>query len=348
MRYHSRPFFAAIALFCLILSPSNFGIAGQNQRKSETPEAPPAGNLEIYWVDVEGGAATLIITPARESILVDAGWPGFEGRDPTRIQAAMAKAGVTEIDHLVVTHYHKDHYGGVPELAARVKINHFYDHGPQAALSSPTEDPKFAEYYGAYSNAAKGKRTTLKPGDQIMLKRAPGTPPLTLLCLASNKTTLKKMRKIAKVNQVCKGAKVKPADTTDNARSLVLWMRFGAFDFLDPGDVTWNVEGNLVCPRSPFGAIDLYQVSHHGLNTSNNPVILQTINPTVSIMNNGARKAGSPETIQALRELPSLQAMYQMHLNLMTKPEQNAPVDFVANLTDESPVGEASARSVGR
>jgi len=156
---------------------------------------------------------------------------------------------------------------------------------PQADLP---EDPQFQERYAAYRKAAQDKTETLKPGDQIKLKVAKGTPPLTLLCLASNNTTLKTMRKIAKINPVCKGAEIKPADTTDNARSIVLWLRYGTFDFFNPGDVTWNVEGELVCPYAPLGVIDLYQVSHHGLNTSNNPVILKTLSPTV------ARRCGVP------------------------------------------------------
>src|SRR5262249_55354206 len=126
--------------------------------------------LDIYYVDVEGGAATLIITPAGESVLVDAGWPGFEGRDAGRIEAAMKKAGITEIDHMVMTHYHTDHYGGIPELAKQVKINKYYDHGPMSSLD---EDKDFATKYAAYQAVAKGHSITLSPGQSIKLKRAP-------------------------------------------------------------------------------------------------------------------------------------------------------------------------------
>jgi beta-lactamase superfamily II metal-dependent hydrolase len=342
MHYFSRPLFSYVVLIGLataLYAGWTPALNKNSQTKSEgkkDPQTAPAGNLEIYYVDVEGGAATLIVTPARESILVDAGWAGFGGRDAKRIQQAMTKAGITEINHLVITHYHADHNGGVPELTARVKINNFYDHGPRAELD---DDPKFSERYEAYRQAANDKIITLKPGDQIKLKQVAGTPRLTLLCLASNKTTLKKMRKIAKVNPVCKGAEVKPEDKTDNARSIVLWLRYGSFDFINPGDVTWNVEGQLVCPYAPLGAIDLYQVSHHGLNASNNPVILRTLSPTVTIMNNGASKAGNPETIKALRSIPSIEAMYQVHLNMMTKPEDNADPDFIANLTDDPDEG---------
>jgi glyoxylase-like metal-dependent hydrolase (beta-lactamase superfamily II) len=135
--------------------------------------APARSTLDILYVDVEGGAATLIVTPAGESILVDAGWPGFEGRDAKRIEAAMKKAGITEIDHLIMTHYHTDHYGGIPELAKRVKINKYYDHGPMQSLD---EDKDFAAKYAAYQAATGGKSITLRPGSSIKLKQAAGTP----------------------------------------------------------------------------------------------------------------------------------------------------------------------------
>ena len=336
----SRPLIAVIILFAFapLLASTHF----QEPNRKE-PATTKVGKLEIYYVDVEGGAATLIVTPARESILVDAGWAGFEGRDASRIQKAMARAGVTDIDHLVITHYHADHWGGLPELASRVPIHHFYDHG---LLTELTEDPQFSARYANYRKVTGEKARTLKPGDLIKLRSAPGTPPLTLLCLASNKTTLKQMRKITKINPVCKGAELKAEDVSDNARSIVLWLRYGNFDFINPGDVTWNIEGDLVCPYAPLGAIDLYQVSHHGLNTSNNPVILKTLSPTVAIINNGARKAGSPETIRALREVKSLEGIYQVHLNLATKPEENTDPEYIANLTDMPDEGHMISVSV--
>lgn len=350
MRSIVRSLTTGMLLVGLALAPYDhwsFAIKQRSQAKGSAEdaalEATLSGRLEIYYVDVEGGAATLIVTPARESILVDAGWEGFEGRDATRIQQAMAKAGVTEIDHLVVTHYHVDHFGGVPELAARVKINNFYDHGPEATLA---EDAKFPRRYAAYRQAAREKTITLRPGDQIKLKQAARTPPLTLLCVASNRATLKSTRKGTKTNPVCQGAEVKPEDPTDNARSIVLWLRYGKFDFVDPGDLTWNIEGQLVCPNTSLGAIDLHQVGHHGLNTSNNPVILKTLSPTVAIINNGARKAGSPETFETLRTLPSLEAIYQMHLNLLSRTEENVAPEFIANLSDQPDDGNMITVSV--
>ncbi len=288
--------------------------------------------LDIYYVDVEGGAATLIVTPAGESILVDAGWPGFEGRDATRIEKAMKQAGLTQIDHLVVTHYHTDHYGGVPELARRVKVINFYDHGPMTEL---VEDKDFATKYAAYRAVAKDKTITLKPGAAIKLKRAAGLPPVTLQVLASHREVVTDKR-AGKGNPACATAELKAEDPSDNARSVAFLLRYGAFDFFDGGDLTWNIEHKLACPANLIGAVDLYQVTHHGADTSNNTALLAAVKPTVAIMNNGPRKGGSASVIKALRELPSLKALYQGHRNIALTPEQNMAEEFIANLDGQN------------
>ncbi|MGE0886099.1 MAG: ComEC/Rec2 family competence protein [Blastocatellales bacterium] len=287
--------------------------------------------LEIFYVDVEGGAATLIVTPAGESILVDAGWPGFGGRDASRIETAMKTAGITQIDHLIVTHYHTDHYGGVPELARRVRIGKFYDHGPMSELA---EDRDFTNKYAAYQSASKGQSIPLRPGSSIKLKQAAGSPPVYLLCLAANGETAMSKSMAGVPNKECQTASLKDEDKSDNARSVVFLLRYGAFDFLDSGDLTWNIEHKLVCPQNLIGEIDLYQVAHHGMNTSNNVALLRSIKPTVAIMNNGPRKGGHPDTVKALLELPSLKALWQGHRNVTSAAEQNAPADFIANLEE--------------
>src|SRR5215470_326382 len=147
--------------------------------------------LDIFYIDVEGGAATLIVTPAGESILVDAGWPGFEGRDANRIEAAMKAAGITGIDHLIMTHYHIDHYGGIPEIAKRVKVGKFYDHGPMSSLE---DDKEFATRYAAYRAAAKEKTVTLDPGSSIRLRQVQGLPPIFLQVLAARGETISSKR----------------------------------------------------------------------------------------------------------------------------------------------------------
>jgi len=289
--------------------------------------------LDIYYVDVEGGAATLIVTPAGESILIDAGWPGFEGRDAKRIEQAMKAAGITAIDHLITTHYHTDHYGGVPELAKRVKVNRFYDHGPMTSLE---EDKEFEAKYAAYRAAAKNQTITLNPGSSIRLKQAPQRPPVFLQVLAARGETVTSKRLAVEPNGECSAATQQAEDKSDNARSVAFLLRHGAFNFLDTGDLTWNVEHKLVCPQDMIGEVVLYQVAHHGADSSNNPAMLRSIKPMVAIMNNGPRKGGHPNTVKALRESSKLKDLWQVHRNVTSSAEQNAPEEFIANLDEQN------------
>jgi competence protein ComEC len=291
-----------------------------------TPRSAERSRLEIEWVDVEGGAATLIVTPARETILVDAGWPGNEGRDAARIKAALDRRGLKGIDHLIMSHYHVDHFGGIPQLAQVVPVVRFYDHG---AMTELQEDKQFPERYAAYRAAAKDKTITLKPGSTIDLKQVSG-PKLTLTVLAARGAIVGGASTLQ--NPVCGESVAKAEDPSDNARSVVFLLRFGAFEFFDAGDLTWNVEAQLVCPADRVGHVDLYQVTHHGLDQSNNIVVLKTLQPTVAVMNNGARKGGAAEVVKNLKALPSLKALYQSHRNVATTPEDNAAPELIANL----------------
>jgi beta-lactamase superfamily II metal-dependent hydrolase len=86
-------------------------------------------SLQVYFIDVEGGQASLFVTPAGKSLLIDTGWPGHDGRDANRIAAAAKIAGVNKIDYLLLTHFHDDHVGGVPQLVQRIPVGTFIDHG---------------------------------------------------------------------------------------------------------------------------------------------------------------------------------------------------------------------------
>ena len=133
-------------------------------------------------------------------------------------------------------------------------------------------------------------------------------------------------------NPVCESCPPDQAvDRSDNAMSLTFRFRLGAFDFLDCGDLTWNVEKQLVCPVDKIGPVDLYQVTHHGMDISNHPTLVRTIAPTVAIMNNGPRKGGSPATVKLLRSIPSIRAAYQLHKNAATPAEDNAEPTLIAN-----------------
>ena len=228
--------------------------------------------LEIYFVDTEGGAATLLITPLGESILIDCGNPG--ARDAERIHRVATQAGLNAIDHLIITHWHVDHFGGVDRLSQLMPIHRFYDHGIPRSLD---EDPKnFPLLIQAYKTASKGKSQTLKPGDEIALKQLAGGPALRLFCLCGSGEVVAD-KPVAAENPIAKQHHAKPPDTSDNARSLGLLLTYGGFRFLDLGDLTWNVEYQLVHPSDKIGLVDVYQSTHHGLSLSNNPVVINTV-----------------------------------------------------------------------
>ena len=296
-------------------------------------EAKPVRPLEIYFIDVMGGAATLVVTPEGESILIDSGWPGEDDRDPKRIEAVVRnEAKLDRIDHLVTTHWHTDHFGGVGGLSKRLPIDHFWDRGlpdpnePNGDMARYPDGPGATDQSGiAYRAASIGKRTVLKAGDRLPLRG-----PIEAIVLAASGTVLD--LPTAPVNP--RAADAPPdqrIDGSDNARSIVLRFRLGEFTFLDCGDLTWNIEKQLVAPRDLIGPVDLFQVTHHGMDISNNPLLLATIAPIVTVMDNGPRKGGAPATVRRLRAVPSMQAAYQLHKNASPESDANTDPALIAN-----------------
>ncbi|HEY1768469.1 MAG TPA: MBL fold metallo-hydrolase [Terracidiphilus sp.] len=281
-----------------------------------------AHHLLIYSIDVEGGQSTLLVSPSGNSLLVDAGWPGSNGRDADRIQAAMHDAGITRIDHLVLTHYHVDHVGGVPELAKRVPIGEFIDHGPNREDSNSTR-----KGYAAYLQAIGDKpHRVVHPGDTI------DVPGLSTIVLAADGEHIASVPGIIpKPNPYCAGEKQWPDDPTENARSTGILVRFGKFRFLDLGDLTGAKEVALVCPNNPIGTVDLYLVTHHGMNLSNARAIVDAVHPLVAIMPNGAHKAGMPEAWQTVHDSPGLIDLWQLHTAENSDAAHNSPVALIAN-----------------
>ena len=302
--------------------------------------AEPAPGLNIYFIDTEGGAATLIITPAGESVLIDCGNPG--PRDAERIHRTAVRAGLKSIDHLFITHWHSDHYGGVAALAKQIPINNYYDRGiPEKLKDDPTN---FAILIAAYRTANGGKSKTVKPGDVIDLKQKEGAPPVKLICLCSGGDVIADGPGSPE-NPLAKDHKPKPEDTSDNAKSLGFVLSYGGFRFLDLGDLTWNIEYKLVAPTDKIGLVDVYQTTHHGLDISNNPVLIDTVKPRVAVFNNGAKKGGHPAVMTALRRAPDIQAIYQMHRNVTVGAQENTDPEFIAN-PDEKCQGEGIRLSV--
>ncbi len=284
----------------------------------------PARDLEIYWIDAEGGAATLIVSPSGESMLVDTANNVPGDRDAKRIFAATQAAALKRIDFLLTTHFHADHIGAMPALATLIPIGMYLDHGDSAELNRP----KVAEAYKAYQELSAGKRRILRVGDRIPL-----TGVDVEVIMAAGQAITKPLKGAGQVNPACANFQQHPPEQDpDNDQSVGFVLRYGKFKFIDMGDLTWNYEQKLVCPANLIGHIDLYQTTHHGLERSNSPQFVWAIDPTVAVMNDGPRKGGPASVFQILHKTPGLQDMWQGHLALSTPKEVQAPEQMIANL----------------
>ncbi len=282
--------------------------------------------MTVYFVDTEGGQATLFVSPTGQSMLVDTGWPGFEGRDAKRIAAAAKDAGVKQIDYLVVTHYHVDHAGGVPQLAALLPIKHFVDHGSSFEHTADAD-----QLYRAYTTTRDaGKHLEVKPGDSIPVSGMN----VRVLTAAGNQISA-----AGTPNPNCAGTQMKDPDPSENARSLGTLITFGKFRLLDLGDLTWNKEYELVCPSNKIGTVDVYLTTHHGLDQSGLPALVKAVHPRVAIMNNGAKKGGAPVAWQAVKDSPGLQDLWQLHFAEAGGAEHNVDEKMIANPSAASDAG---------
>ena len=291
------------------------------------PAVRAAKSLEIYFIDVEGGQSTLIVDPEGESLLIDTGWDDFDGRDANRIMAAAKDAGIDHIDDLLLTHYHSDHAGGVAQLAARIKIGAFFDHGPT------TEDDTRAIYATYEKIAAQGKRTIVKPGDVIPLK---GIHVQVVSSAGADIT--RPLPGAGRPNLFCASAPTPPPDSSENSQSVGVLITFGNFRFVDLGDLTNQKELGLVCPNNLIGTADLYLITHHGTehpgtgDSSNAPAILDALHPRVAVMNNGAIKGGHPMAWQTVHDSPGLEDLWQLHYSMAGGEDHNSPEKFIANV----------------
>lgn len=315
-------------LLCRSLAPvAYFAIAlffGCDLQSSAAAQAARRGNadLYIYAIDVEGGQATLLVSPSGDSLLVDTGWGDNNGRDAERIVAAMKDAGITKIDKVLITHFHTDHVGGVPNLVARVKVGEFLDHGVNREDSDITRKD-YAAYVKAIGNTP---RRTLHPGDLIDI---PGLNTTVITADGEHVSSVAGIKPVP--NSYCASEPKWELDATENPRSTGILVRFGKFSFLDLGDLTKAKEIPLVCPDNLIGHVDLYLVNHHGFNLSNSRAFVDAIHPRVAIMDNGAHKAGSPEAWQTVHESPGLLDLWMLHTAEDSDAAHNSAEALVAN-----------------
>jgi beta-lactamase superfamily II metal-dependent hydrolase len=285
----------------------------------------PSDDLKIFFIDVEGGQSTLFVTPDHHSLLIDTGWPGNAARDADRIVAAAKNAGLDHLDYVLLTHYHVDHTGGVPQLVDRIPVGTFIDHGP---LREPGDKPTL-DAYDAYQKVlatGKYKRILAKPGDMLPI------PGLTAEILSADGDFIHQpLPGAGQPNPFCKDSAPRPADQTENARSVGTLLTWGKLRILDLGDLTWDKEMDMLCPNNVIGHVDILIVSHHGWNQSSSPALVDAITPRVAIMDNGATKGGSKPTVETIAKIPGLEGRWQLHYSEEAGPD-NPSDPFIANL----------------
>ena len=269
--------------------------------------AAEKSKLRVFFIDVEGGQATLFITPSGTSLLVDTGWEGHDGRDADRIAAVAKREGLQKIDYVLLTHYHEDHAGGVPQLVARIPVGEFIDHGPNRELDHGIVQKDYDDYQAVLASSG-AKHLTARAGEKLSIAGL-GVRVIS----ADGKVIGAPLVGAGQANPYCAATETRPVDETENARSLGIEVTFAGVKILDLGDLTWNKEKDLMCPVNRLGRVDVLIVSHHGWNQSSSPALIDAIGARVAVMDNGAMKGGSPEPLKLIRAAPGLEDLWQLH-----------------------------------
>jgi beta-lactamase superfamily II metal-dependent hydrolase len=300
-----------------------------------------AKTLDMYVIDLEGSKSSLVVSPSGQSMLIDAGIPGTEqnGRDAARILEACKAAGVKKIDFMVTTHYDGDHVGGVPAIAAKMPIGTFVDHGDNVQASNAALQKTYLDV------VAKAKRLVVKPGDKIPIKGFDA-----LVVMAAGKAIAQPLKGAGQPNPDCDTTPRKTwapnargvvdnQDTNENAMAIALLMTYGKFRMLDPADLTWNKDRDLMCPVNRVGTVDLYMTANHGTDNANSPILVHALRPRVVIADNGPRKGASAEVFQTVKSSPGLEDYWQGHYLIAGGEKGNVAPDYIANIPD-SPDGK--------
>ena len=295
--------------------------------------------LDIYWTDADGAAATLIVTPEGQTVLVDSAFGRPDNTYANRIKAAMDDAGVTQIDYAVTTHYHGDHVGGLFALADMVPIIEFVDHG-ETTLTDDNGQARYAQYVEL---TATGKRTTVSPGMKLPLRGMDvtvvashkefltepltGSPESNPVCETANPSS-----------QYCRGDECVSTALADfdgeDIYSAGIHLSMGDFQYVNVGDLSYGGLHALVCPVNVVGTIDLLDYPHHGNDIA--PQFVASLAPVAAVSSTGATKGGNPDGYEAAAASPGLEGFWQMHYATGTDDAHNTEQRKIANLTAEN------------